>query len=246
MSNKHWESALKETLTTFHMPHHDESGAKVALKLSEVYLPYRAIRLTEPWTMSGEVRKNLDDKNGVVLRNDDYVTPINGMAEYIFIDQGLGGVQIIGKITCNGSKVNDTTVTYLPEEIDVIKKNLGKFTEQTPHDVIKGDAVHMLRRFCDMLDSREVRYIEEKVSRPVRRAMGVSRDYREYIIIRKHDHHHYYDSALKRTDIIKRLKALHAVRGHMRHLQSGKTVFVKPHMRGKGEALQIKDYINHA
>lgn len=72
--------------------------------------------------------------------------------------------------------------------------------------------------------------------------MGVGPDYREFIMLPR-EHSARYDGALTQADIIKRMRALHAVRGHLRHYQDGKVVFVKPHLRGKGDAVQVKDYV---
>jgi hypothetical protein len=104
------------------------------------------------------------------------------------------------------------------------------------------DAVYGVLRLLDALENRANRYIEQPVSRPQRRALGVAPDYREYIIVPP-ERTPRYETAIKRADMQKRLVALHAVRGHLRRLSSGRVVPVRPHTRGNlGTGVQVKDY----
>jgi hypothetical protein len=106
------------------------------------------------------------------------------------------------------------------------------------------DPILMLVRLYRALYERKHRFVEQPVSRQVRRAMGQERGatYREYIVVPKDDVR--YASGERPGAILKRLRALHAVRGHVRHLKSGRVAFVKPHIRGKlGTALQPKTYL---
>ena len=63
----------------------------------------------------------------------------------------------------------------------------------------------------------------------------------DYIIINRTDTR--YGDALTLREFTGRQNRLHAVRGHLRRYRSGLIVQIPPHARGKGTALQIKDYI---
>jgi hypothetical protein len=78
-----------------------------------------------------------------------------------------------------------------------------------------------------------------------RRAEGVSRFYRPYIVIEHRKQYERENGILPETigRFLRRHPILHAVRGHFRRLRSGRDVFVRPHLRGEGEAVQVKDYI---
>lgn len=98
------------------------------------------------------------------------------------------------------------------------------------------------------LDDRRNRYIEQPVSRQVRRAEGVSPDYKEFIVIRKPPAS-LAKGMLRLGEVFRRSPKLHAVRGHLRHYRAdrytnarGKVQFIEPFARGAGDMLQVKDY----
>lgn len=80
----------------------------------------------------------------------------------------------------------------------------------------------------------------ERVSRQVARSEGSPRT-RWLIEIRSRGAH----STPMRKQFAEVVRAAHTVRGHLRmHGGTGaKTIKVRPHIRGKGEAVQIKDYV---
>jgi hypothetical protein len=101
--------------------------------------------------------------------------------------------------------------------------------------------IETLLRLQNMLYDRKHRFIEQPISRQQRRSEGRPPQYREYIVIDRDDAR--YETGLRSGAILKRLKTLHAVRGHFRHYRSGLVVPVKPHMRGKGDLTQVKEYL---
>jgi len=81
---------------------------------------------------------------------------------------------------------------------------------------------------------------EERVSRQVARSEGAPRT-RWLIEIRPRGS----NSTPMRKQFAEIVRVAHAVRGHLRlhRLTGAKTIKVRPHIRGKGDAVQIKDYI---
>ena len=103
----------------------------------------------------------------------------------------------------------------------------------------------LLYRLLDYLEDNSTRFVEEKVSRQVRRAeqrTGISATHRRFIIVRKGDRKGYAsDDLLTRAAMGRRL---HVVRSHLRHLPSGVVTIVKAHLRGSvGSAVQVPDYL---
>lgn len=100
-----------------------------------------------------------------------------------------------------------------------------------------------LLNLSDLLESRELRYgivEQEPLTRQQRRAEGASWFYRSYIVV---DHRRQHEGALTIGQFMRKHPMLHAVRGHLRHLSSGRTTWVRPHCRGDGELFQVKDYL---
>lgn len=99
--------------------------------------------------------------------------------------------------------------------------------------------------FVDLLrflEDRRNRYIENPVTRQVRRAEGLSPDYKEYIVMRKPSAKE-AKTMLRLGEVFRRSPKLHVVRGHLRHLRSGRVAVIPPHARGVGTMLQVKDYV---
>jgi len=93
----------------------------------------------------------------------------------------------------------------------------------------------------EALANRQNRFVEQPPpSRQVRRHLGLQSEYREYIVVRKREAP---KEALTLGQIIRRHPILHAVRGHLRHYKGGLVVKVRPHCRGTGTHLQVKDYV---
>ncbi len=106
------------------------------------------------------------------------------------------------------------------------------------------DTLELLIRLYIVLTDRKHRFVESRVSRQVRKMDSRSANYREFVVIERGDAR--YASALTNRDIIKRLRDAHPVRGHIRTLRAARFTkshaFVRPHIRGVGDALQPRDY----
>ena len=94
-------------------------------------------------------------------------------------------------------------------------------------------------RLINVLLDRKNGYVERGASRQVRRAMGLSPYYREYIVVSRREN----PGCQTIGQVIRRHPRLHAVRGHLRQIRSGRLVSVKAHVRGHGEVFQVKDYV---
>lgn len=119
---------------------------------------------------------------------------------------------------------------YMPEDWDDYGVN-AYYELSLPRNYF--DLMHLLA-------DRQNRYVENRLSRQVRRAAGVSPTYCEYIIVRKKEAP--LQEAYRWSEIVRRHPILHAVRAHLRHYQSGMVVKVRAHSRGHGELFQVKDY----
>lgn len=241
-----WDDELAKVLTTFYLPVNVQTGEMAEGPPDEWRLPFSYLRIVESWTLPPAARRRMEAQGQMGLdslgRGREHLRDVTftGGAEYLFqeIDAGLlGGVLMLSRSVYR--------VPGFPERV-VYEPPIDRTKPWTPEQAAsaEGEARLVLGRFAKYLDDRSARYIEQPTSRQVRRSMGVTSDYREYIIIPK-ERSERYASAHTRAEIIKRLRALHAVRGHMRRYKSGKTVFVRPHSRGTGDALQVKDYIQH-
>ena len=95
-------------------------------------------------------------------------------------------------------------------------------------------------RLMEALGDRKHRFIErDRLTRQQRRAIGVTPEYREYIVINKRDAP---AGAHTLSEIVRRHPILHAVRAHLRHYKSGLVTPVRAHARGHGQLFQVKDY----
>lgn len=239
-----WDEELAKIITTFYLPVNVQTGKYETFRDSEIMrLPFPCMRIVEPWAMPPEARREMEAAGQPGLdRRPGYEhllgVTFTGVAEYIFqSDDRPDAVGMLSRVTYRVPGMPDRVVYEPPLHDHERAKWTRKMVESA-----EGEALLVLARFHTYLDARDVRYVEQPATRQVRRSMGVSSDYREYIIIPK-ERSERYATAHTRAEIIKRLRALHAVRGHLRRYKSGKTVFVRPHSRGTGEALQVKDYV---
>jgi hypothetical protein len=114
--------------------------------------------------------------------------------------------------------------------------------DQQMMDTIGVSSLRDLRALLDALTSTAHSAIEERISRQVARATGQPRT-RYTIHVRERGS---TTSSAKQT-FASVIKIVHAVRGHLRtdHRTGEKKIKVRPHLRGRGDAVQIKDYVIH-
>jgi hypothetical protein len=112
--------------------------------------------------------------------------------------------------------------------------------DQQMMDSIGIGSLRQLRALLDALTSIAHSVVEERVSRQVARATGEPRT-RYTIYVREHGS----DGPTAKQTFASIVRIVHAVRGHMRtdHRTGEKRIKVRPHLRGRGDAVQIKDYI---
>jgi len=214
-----FKNIKEKCLTTFHMPLNVATMKPMeAEKQWLLNFPFDTFAIVEPFITPGH-----------------FIGPdcldVHGFEECICRQDESGRITILSKFRYTIGP-NAGRIIYSPtsERQDEYSKNPGIYCE-------------LYHRFYKALYSRQNRFIEESVSRQVRRANKYPANYREYIVIPKEDVR--YASAIHAATIVKRMKELHAVRGHLRtNWKTGqKNILVKPHTRGQGEALQAKEYI---
>lgn len=127
-------------------------------------------------------------------------------------------------------------IGYVPEDMPYCP-------DPAPPPGVKVTYIHLPRPYIalmEALNDRQHRFIEgERLTRQARRALGVSPEYREYIVVRKCDK---VPGAHTIGELFRRHPMLHAVRAHLRHYKSGLVTQVRAHARGRGEMFQVKDY----
>lgn len=230
-----YDDALKTAVTTFILPEHAVTGDPVPINLDELrHMPYHSIRIVEPFSFTPAVAEKLIRRASVDVTVKQQIR--KGLDQTVFYLAG-DRVRYAGKISTDQGK----SISYSDEDgrdLDVVGydwpiHSQGKNTS----------ALIILRRLLTLLNDRATRYQEQvPMNRQQRRADGVSAEHKTYLIVRPKDQG--YAVATKSTEMLKRLKALHAVRGHMRHLSSGRLVPVRAHTRGSiGTAVQAKDYV---
>lgn len=231
----HYHDALKTAVTTFMLPEHEVTGDPTPINMDELrHMPYHSIRIVEPFVFSPAVAQKILRRADIDLN----VTkkPRHGLDSTVFYLAG-DRVRYSGKITNDDGRA----IYYSDED----GKDLDSVGWDWPvHSQGKNtSALIILRRLLAALNDRSTRYQEQvPLNRQQRRAEGVAKEHRSYLVVRPRDEG--YATATKSTEILKRLKALHTVRGHMRHLSSGHIVPVRAHTRGSiGTAVQAKDYV---
>ena len=184
--------------------------------LVDLYLPFDCFEIREPFKVEGSVKdpRTLEGVSSVVIheiKDNDGRSMIEIAYELAFSKPGI-------------------KYTYYPDPSNFVKNR-----EETNHGVL------ILMQLLLLLDKKGTRYIQEQVSRQVRRHGGRHSDWKSFIVIPKTS----YDKSLyERGESLSRIGIrLHSVRGHLRHLSDGRLIFVRPHTRGSiGGAVQVKDY----
>ncbi len=130
------------------------------------------------------------------------------------------------------------------DQIDLMRVNREVAKES--RDIMGATVAWSLRHFMWLihaLSSVEYTAVEERVSRPVARATGMPRTTWR-IHLRKRGSR---TEPSMRQQFAEVVRAAHAVRGHLRthHRTGEKSIRVRPHVRGKGDVVQIKDYVLH-
>jgi hypothetical protein len=215
-----YADAAAKAVTTFILPPHAVTGEPTEMALSELMaeMPFHNIEICEEWTMTAEVSRRIDVALGRkprALIPEGERNGISGFDSVVFIRDSENSLRAVGQSVVRG-------------RISPIER---------PDDV-----GFLLQRLVRYLRDRRVRYVEEPLTRQQRRARGVSSEYRRYALVLRDDVR--YATALSRREVVRRLRALHMVRGHLRHLSDGRVVPVRPHMRGSlGDATQAKTYV---
>jgi hypothetical protein len=237
-----WRRMLPMVVTTFYLPDAEgDLGMLTDLDESEhakeLQPPFPCIRILQNVTES-------EDVNGLTIPTHTY------NIDTIVLNEGGGswiwGMRFKLKNLHNGNAIIDT----YPEAIN--HEPMLKHEMADVREYLRAKIPHSCKRQLPMeyvalmeklnAPGNSVGFIENPTSRQVRRALGVGPEYREYIIVnnRREAAGRPY---LTRGELFRRHPYLHAVRGHLRHYKSGRVAYVHPHLRGTGDAVQIKDYI---
>lgn len=221
-----FEEGRRTAFTTFEMPPVEQHLEHQSVDTEDLpnRLPYSNFFIREPFTYFGEgpdagitsgmIVHGIDEM--LVTRLDPWsVSIVNYMT---FLDAVPGGRQ--SKFTLwRGSRNED------------------------------GAALIILNRLFKVLYERQHRFLEQPMSRQVRKSEDRPKGYLGYIVIPKT--HVHYKTALRSGDIVKRLKLLEPipVRRHPRTFHAdrfvnvkGQTIWIEEHVRGEGDAVQVKDY----
>jgi hypothetical protein len=206
-----YEKMLPDVVATFYVPDRDDPDRDSAVAESVSREVFVNAVKSIPFPAIRVIQRELPTKDMPISILTDVICQQNG--------EGILWAARDAILNLNGIR----HVFYTPEHTDVKMEGL-------PRSYV--DLIHALA-------DRSNGFVEQAISRQQRRSLGVSAEYREYIVVRRRG----TPGALTLGSVLRRHPLLHAVRGHVRHYQSGKTVFVRPHSRGKGEMLQVKDYI---
>lgn len=232
-----YEDALKSAVTTFVLPENVVSGELVPVDMEALqHLPYHSIRIVEPFCITPDSAERIARRMGVADVKIKQETR-KGIDRTVFYLDG-DRVRYAGKISTDLG----TTMRY-DDGGGVDPGSIGGFDWPIHSQGKNTSALIILRRLLSFLNDRSTRYQEQPpVNRQQRRAEGLPKEHRTYLVVRPRDEA--YKIATRSGEIMKRLRALHTVRGHMRHLSSGRIVPVRAHTRGKlGTAVQAKDYV---
>ena len=120
-------------------------------------------------------------------------------------------------------------------------------TRHAPEQELQGTTNLVLKVVVNRLELLELetdwRFIEQPMSRPLRRSENLPPEYCEYIVVNRADRSNgIRGKMLTLAKVMRRHPMLHAVRGHLRHLRSGRITFVRSHVRGEGDLVQAKEY----
>jgi hypothetical protein len=214
-----YEDELSKIITTFELPYHEAHLEPVHVGIDSIIerLPFGQFAIREPFKVT-------DPANGI------FVTGVEHLVVVKLDDETIALVSKMNYVLPDGRRVT----RYQPNE------DTGDNSEQAA-------SLTLLNRLYQALYKRTHRFLDAPVSRQVRRSQGLPSEYREYIVIPRTDAR--YENALRPSVIAKRMRTLHAVRGHLRHYRSpryvnmqGQTQRIEPHLRGTGDALQVKKY----
>jgi hypothetical protein len=232
-------------MTTFHLPHAHQHGEMVVVNMVDLVerMPYAAFAVHETFTLHSATPEFV--RLFAQAYGPNAPAEANG-EETVLLARGDKNVVMVSKITLYdlpGQRGNRRTF-YAPRE-----------SKRTTKDGVTSDpfaSACTIKRLYDMLYNRRERmgFVEQAVSRQVKRAENRPPEYREFIVV-KRDSPVYRMAANPLTpgQMVKRMKQLHSVMGHQRTFKAdrykqakGKTIFIEPFVRGQGKALQVKDY----
>jgi hypothetical protein len=244
---KHFDEMFKRVITTIELPEHRLTFQKIKVEYKP--LAFQCIRFIEPW-MIDDPNKVVADWDASMAQYDAdehakfeipefvraAVDDIKGKSRFVphhligkrvieesIVEQVDEGYRVSGK-----QRLPDGRIIWMPENAKD-PKGYGN------------EVMLMNMRFMQYMESREHRFIEQVVTRQQRRADQRPAEYRHYIILDRKSTH--YPNAHPMKALLPRLKALHSVRGHLRRLRSGDVIPVRAHTRGKGDLMQVKDYV---
>ena len=219
-----FDEGRRTALTTFELPKAEQHLERIGIDTKRIIqrLPFSNFFIREPFTFHGDGAE-AGFARGVV---------VDGVEELLVNRIDDTAIALVGHLTWlnhpRGGRVSRFII----------------WTGDADED---GSSITVLNRLVNTLYERKHRFVDEPISRQVRKSEGRPAQYRSYIVVPRTDVR--YVSAQRSSDIMKRMKALHAVRGHARTYRAerfvnvrGTTQWIDPHMRGTGDALQIKDY----
>jgi hypothetical protein len=236
-----FEAFMREIVTTFHLPFDCAmadftmmSGKTIQVRADGPLGPsdYRK----EPFKAS-DVRAAVESMPFPALRivqTERYEVPLGKL--------GRGEIQILcvrREGSPNGFEWASRVSIQVVGKAPLVNYPMDKLDGPNGLPSIPGAFIDLF----EALNNGRKRFVEQTISRQARRALGIETPtaaYREYIVVDRKDA---LAGALTRSEVFRRHPHLHAVRGHLRRYKNGKTAFVKPHTRGRGDALQVKDYV---
>ena len=242
-----YEQMLPTCMTTFYLPFkpppQDEElpdGSVPAGTFWDNYvakMPFPAIRIVRREAGYRELRGGVVTTETICVRGDYTGSPPN-------LDWGTvtGDNAFFWVARDVYTHPNEKTLTAYATSESAHVAGLGR----TTRTVIPGSFIALI----DSLRDRKVRYVETPVTRQQRRAIGYAPAYREYVVIPTGDVRASEPNAMRFRDIAKAHPMLHAVRGHLRTYRAARYVNVQgtsqmiaPFTRGKGDLLQVKEYV---
>jgi len=209
-----------ECLTTFHLPHK-------TVMMKEFHVPAMALD-----KMPFDCFAVTEPFTIPAALNKQAKTDVHGVEESVLCRVDKENLLYVSKL-----RFEDGTVVYQPDA--------AVMNTQTFHNIPE-----LFFRFYNLLYSRKFRFVDEPLSRQVRRANKLPAAYREFIVIGREDVR--YAKGIPASAMVRRMRTLHFVRGHdrvehLRQYKDGKIIVVSsswipPHARGEGKLTQAKDY----
>jgi len=216
-----FNDGMKAALTTFEMPVDFEGQNLPDTNLDAVFdrLPFGNFAIRQPITIISGSHQGRAVETLVVSREEDArILTLISEVRYV-------------------STLIQRATQYMPSCDD--------FTEKEGRLILAGNVAYMVEFFA-ALYGRKHRFVDCPLTRQQLRSEGrQNTGYREYIVVSATDVR--YPNAARSSAIMKRFRELHAVRGHARtYTKTGRTIWVKPHLRGKGDLVQVRDYVVQA